>query len=115
MTSPTDSLHGAADMPLTPSGQRAGADSGDPQVSVAEIFNDGKSQAGVWQCTPGGWSVNDRPDTETATILSGKGVITDNSGRKTDIGPGSIVTLPRGWTGRWDITETVRKVYVIVK
>jgi len=28
---------------------------------------------------------------------------------------GSIVTLPKGWTGLWDITETVRKVYVIVK
>jgi uncharacterized protein len=21
--------------------------------------------------------------------------------------------LPPGWTGRWDVTETVRKVYVI--
>lgn len=109
------SIIGAADMALTPAGQRAGADRGDPQVSVAELSNQGGIAVGVWECEPGGWPVVDRPDCEVATILSGKGVITDADGSETPIMAGAVVTLPKGWTGRWDIEETVRKVYVIVK
>ena len=63
----------------------------------------------------GGWPVIERPDCEVATILSGTGVITDEDGRETPIKAGSVVTLPKGWSGRWDINETVRKVYVIMK
>jgi len=109
------SIYGATDMELSPAGQRAGADSGDPQISVREISNTDGIAVGVWECTPGGWPVVDRADTEVATILSGAGRITDAAGAVTEIGPGSVVTLPKGWTGRWDITETARKVYVIVK
>ena len=25
---------------------------------------------------------------------------------------GDVLTLPKGWSGRWDILETVRKLYV---
>jgi hypothetical protein len=49
-----------------------------------------------------------------ATTISGKGVITDADGNGQSLLPGSVVTLPKGWSGRWDITETLRKVYVIV-
>ena len=115
MTAPVKSIISSTGMALSPAGQRAGADQGDPQISVQEILNDGTTQAGVWECAPGGWPVVDRPDTEIATILSGSGVITDADGTTHDIGTGSVVTLPKGWTGRWDIIETVRKVYVIVK
>ena len=111
----TLSAIGNTDVELTPAGQRAGADSVDPQVSAKEVANHGDIAVGVWECTPGGWPVVDRPDTEVATILSGAGTVTDASGTPTPIGTGSVVTLPKGWTGRWDITETVRKVYVIIK
>ena len=109
------SIYGATDMSLTPVGRRAGADSGDPQVSVQEVSNTDGVAAGVWECTPGGWPVVNRADTEVATILSGAGKITDENGTVTEIGAGTVVTLPKGWTGRWDITETARKVYVIIK
>ncbi len=109
------SIYGATDMELTPAGQRAGADSGDPQISVREISNMNGIAVGIWECTPGGWPVVDRADTEVATILSGGGTITDASGAVTEIGAGTVVTLPKGWTGRWDIAETTRKVYVIVE
>jgi uncharacterized cupin superfamily protein len=32
-----------------------------------------------------------------------------------ELGPGESVVLPRGWSGRWDILETVRKVYVLAE
>jgi len=114
MTALIPSAAGAADMVLEPSGRRAGADSGDPQTSVREISSDGAIKVGVWECTPGGWPIENRADTEICTIVSGAGAITDAGGDRRELGPGSVVTLPKGWSGRWDITETLRKVYVLV-
>ena len=115
MTVSIPSAAGAAGMALEPSGRRAGADSGDPQTSVREISDDGSIKVGVWECTPGGWPVVNRADTEVCTIISGTGVITDAGGARRELGPGSVVTLPKGWSGRWDITQTLRKVYVLVE
>ena len=115
MSTHIPSIIGATDVALKSVGQRAGADQGDPQVSVSELSNKDGVSAGIWECTPGGWPVVDRPDTEIATILSGAGVITDADGTQTQITAGSVVTLPKGWSGRWDITQTARKVYVIIK
>lgn len=114
MTRSIPSAAGAAAMSLQPSGRRAGADSGDPQTSVCEISNDGAIKVGVWECTPGGWAIAKRGDTEVCTIVSGAGVITDAGGARHELRPGSVVTLPKGWSGRWDITQTLRKVYVLV-
>ena len=114
MSAAIPSIAGAIDMALTPAGQRAGADSGDPQVSSATISNQDGVNVGVWECTPGGWPVNNRPDCEVAHILKGRATITDASGAKQELTAGSVIVLPKGWTGRWDVTETVRKVYVIV-
>ena len=109
-----ESIVGTTTMTLEPIGQRDGADQGDPQVSATEISNANGIQVGVWECTAGGWPVVDRPNTEVASILSGKATITDANGNEVLLEAGSIVTLPKGWTGRWDVTETVRKVYVII-
>src|SRR5690625_706135 len=99
---------------LQPAGQRAGADSGDPQLRVMKLAPQAQGNLGVWECQPGGWPVVDRQDTEFAYILSDKAVLTDDkTGDKTEIGAGDLVILPVGWTGRWDVLETVRKIYAI--
>ena len=108
------SVSGAADMELVLVGPRAGADVGDPKVSLHTMFNEDSIHVGVWECTPGGWAIENRSDSETASIVSGRGVITDANGSTHALVPGAIVTLPVGWSGRWDITETLRKVFVIV-
>ena len=105
---------GAINLELSPVGPRAGADQGNPQVSAHVISNDGSIQVGVWECTPGGWPIVDRQDTEVATIVSGAGTVTDADGTEQVLVPGSVITLPKGWSGRWDLTETLRKVYVLV-
>lgn len=102
------------EMGLTAAGQRHGADQGDPQLRIFAAEHGAHGDVGFWECTPGGWPVSDRQDTEVAYILSGKGEITDEtSGVVHSIGAGDLVVLPVGWTGRWDIEETVRKIYVI--
>jgi len=99
---------------LEPAGVRAGADSGNPQTSVREISSNNGIDTGIWECTPGGWAIENRPNTEICSIVSGSGVITDADGTKRQLVPGSVLTLPKGWSGRWDIISTLRKVYVIV-
>ena len=56
----------------------------------------------------------DRIGPEVASSVSGNGVVTDADGVEHVLIPGPALTLPKGWPGRWDITETLRKVYVIV-
>ncbi|MBY4575496.1 hypothetical protein ACN94_18205 [Gordonia paraffinivorans] len=99
---------------LSPAGQRPGADSGDPQLSTLPVDTGTDAQAGIWECQPGGWPVIDRPNTETCYILSGRATLTDDAtGTTVDISAGDFVVLPPGWSGRWDVVETVRKAYTI--
>jgi uncharacterized protein len=99
---------------LPATGPRAGADVGDPQTSALSLFQGPGLDIGLWECTPGGWAIVDRPDTETVVILSGRARLTDAGGAGVELGPGDALVLPKGWSGRWDVLETVRKYYVIV-
>ncbi|MCZ4519374.1 cupin domain-containing protein [Rhodococcus ruber] len=99
---------------LTPAGQRPGADSGDPQLATTTVDGGTQAQIGIWECQPGGWPVINRPNTETCYIISGAATLTDDdTGKKTEINAGDYLTLPPGWSGRWDVTETLRKAYTI--
>lgn len=99
---------------LAPGGQRAGADSGDPQIATQRLAPDAVGNLGIWECQPGGWPVVERPDTEFTYIISGHARLTDDaSGEVAEIGAGDLVILPPGWSGRWDVIEPVRKIYAI--
>lgn len=99
---------------LEPLGPRAGADSGDPQTSGITFFSGHGVEVGVWECTPGGWAIVDRTTTETMLLLGGTVTITPADGEPVELGEGDVFVLPKGWSGRWDITDTVRKLYVLV-
>lgn len=99
---------------LRAAGVRPGADSGNPTISVQTIAPESGSNIGVWECQPGGWPVLNRTDTEVCYILSGTAHITDDAtGAVNTVTAGDLVALPTGWSGRWDVVETVRKVYAI--
>jgi uncharacterized cupin superfamily protein len=99
---------------LEPKGRRPGADSGDPQISSVSFDTPGDVRVGIWECEPGGWPVVNRPDTETCYILSGRATIIDAAtGECYEVSAGDVIVQPRGWSGRWDVTETIRKVYSI--
>jgi len=115
----TPSLVATADAdingPLADWGPRVGADVGQPQMS-GRIFYEGNGvQIGVWECTPGGWAIEDRPDHETVRIIAGRARLTDADGTSVEVGAGDALTLPKGWSGRWDILQTVRKFYITAK
>ena len=94
-------------------GPRVGADVGEPQMSGRIFYEANGVQIGVWECTPGGWAIDNRPDHETVQILAGRARLSDADGASVELAAGDVLTLPKGWSGRWDILETVRKLYFI--
>ncbi|SDY12703.1 cupin domain-containing protein [Halopenitus persicus] len=73
---------------------------------------DGRSESGVWTCTPGTWACEVDRD-EFCYFLEGRATYTHEDGTVIDIEPGTTVLFPAGWTGTCRIEETVRKVYMI--
>jgi uncharacterized cupin superfamily protein len=93
-------------------GPRVGADSGEPTTSGRVLYEGNGIQVGIWECTPGGWAIKDRPDHETVQILAGRARLTNADGTSSELTAGDVLTLPKGWSGRWDVLETVRKLFV---
>lgn len=100
-------------MALDPIGPKATATRGEPVESGKVLFEDARTEAGVWECTPGAFTSRRDDFREVVTIIKGRGRLRDEDGNVTEFGPGSAVALPEGWVGEWEIDETVRKVYVV--
>ena len=52
---------------------------------------------------------------EPRAYLDSRPTITGNDGVRYDLSAGSVLFTPCGFTGRWDVTETFRKAYCIIK
>ena len=117
MTSPLLVAQEAAELAaeLEDWGPRVGADRGEPQTAGRVFYEGNGVQVGLWECTPGGWTIENRPDHETVQILSGRARLTNADGSSVELTAGDVLTLPKGWSGRWDILETVRKLFVIAE
>jgi uncharacterized cupin superfamily protein len=68
----------------------------------------------VWECTPGTYRSTKQGVSEIMQIVAGEATITGDDGTVHEVRPGVAVYLPDGWSGVWDIRQTVRKTYVIV-
>lgn len=82
--------------------------------STLDVWATEALSTGVWECGPGEFTADRSANTEVCQIISGHGTVTGEDGTAADIGPGSLVVLPRGWRGTWIIRETIRKSFVIV-
>jgi len=111
---------------LTPKGPRSAqgslVDIGDPEDFTRPLAKDEEGKAvkwnnagvGAWACTAGGWdSPKLRPTTEVFLVLDGKGSVTDVDGVLHSFGAGDVVVLPKHWSGRWDISRTIHKTWVV--
>ena len=85
-----------------------------PGSAVHVVAPDAPGNIGVWECAPGGWPTSTDPTPRSATSLDGAATITDHAtGTKHELRAGDLLVLPAGWSGRWDVTTTLRKVYAI--
>jgi uncharacterized protein len=108
----TPYLASAASAELEEWGPLAEATGEPMQTSGLTLWHDGDQEVGVWECTPGPsrWKLETH---EFVQILAGNMTVTPDGGEPQKIGPGDVAVFPRGWSGTWQIHETIRKVYVI--
>lgn len=88
---------------------------GEPYESWHVLSDDGQVELGIWEVTPGSFRGAKEGVYELMHFVAGSGTITDAEGVLTQIRPGVVMLCPDGWSGVWDVRETVRKTYVIVK
>jgi uncharacterized cupin superfamily protein len=77
-----------------------------------DLWVDGPLSGGIWECTPGPsyWTQDEH---EVIHLVAGRMTVTPDDGEPTELGAGDMAVFPKGWSGTWDIHETVRKVYAI--
>lgn len=101
-------------VPLVEVGPKPDPVSGEPIEYDLPLFEAGGTEVGIWECTPGAFRSSKRGLTEVMHFTRGSGSIAGDDGVVHAVHPGAIVTLPDGWEGVFDLTETTRKVYIIV-
>ncbi|MEV3920749.1 cupin domain-containing protein [Actinomadura coerulea] len=71
--------------------------------------------AGVWECERGTsrWEFHERG--EFIHVLSGRMTVRQDDGEPLEITAGHTALFPIGWTGIWEVHETLRKVYVVFR
>jgi uncharacterized cupin superfamily protein len=106
-------LHGpVTDRKLEDWGPLEEATDGAMQTSGVTLWEKDGSETGVWECTPGPsrWQLDTN---EFVHVLAGTMTVTEDGGHPVEVGPGDTLLLPKGWSGTWEIHETIRKLYVI--
>jgi len=86
---------------------------GAPQWMYVSL-SEGATESGVWSSTVGGWDETDYPADEVMVLTEGRLRITHADGTETELEAGDMFFLPKGWAGRWDVLEDMRKIYVII-
>ena len=74
---------------------------------------DGITESGLWECTPGTFLATRVGYDEVCQILTGRSTIIGDDGVTVELVPGSTLVTPEGWTGKWIVHETTRKVFFI--
>jgi hypothetical protein len=68
---------------------------------------------GIWECSPGRWQRTIMQE-EFAHFVKGSARFIPAGGEPIDIRVGDTIWFPANSAGVWEITEDVRKVYVII-
>ncbi len=86
--------------------------SGSPKTGSVQIEKFGGTVVGVWEMTPG--VMRDVEVDEILTVLSGAATVEFQDGRKITLEPGTVARLHAGQHTVWTVTETLRKVYILL-
>ncbi len=86
--------------------------SGAPKTGSVQIEKFGGTVVGVWEMTPG--VMRDVEVDEILTVLAGKATVAFQDGKTITLEPGIVARLHAGQHTVWTVTETLRKVYVLL-
>ena len=86
---------------------------GDPEFRTWNYEEvDGTRFAGVWESTPGKWTVS-YDEWEFCHILKGVSILTSEDGDVQTLKAGDSFVIRPGFKGTWEVVETTAKEYVI--
>jgi uncharacterized protein len=88
---------------------------GSPVAAILELSDDGHVATGIWECTPGSFPSKRVGCCELMTFFAGDATLIDADGTRHEIKAGVVRFVPDGWSGVWEIRETVRKTYATVQ
>ena len=92
---------------------RIGSLSADQLEAVCELWSEPDAEVGTWECTVGKFPSVKNGRHEISFVLSGRAEIKcDSNGQTVTVVAGDLLILPDGWSGQWDVRETLRKIYV---
>jgi uncharacterized protein len=75
-------------------------------------FTTGDVEIGIWECTLGTLQGRLVAENEAMFMLGGRATV-HHDGGAFDLAPGTLWTTPADWPCRWEVHQTVRKMYVI--
>jgi len=79
--------------------------------AIAELTSDVGLEVGIWEHSVGNSHASYGP--EMFVILEGRGRITDANGGVIELKPGVVGVLHEGDDTTWEITEKIRKVWIV--
>lgn len=68
---------------------------------------------GIWETDPGRSRWEFTENGEAIYVISGRMTVTEDGAEPLEVLPGDLVIFPVGWHGYWEVTEPLKKVYVI--
>ena len=83
--------------------------------ATAWTASTGRVRAGYWECGAGAFTAARDGEHEVCYIVSGSATLRDAAGERTDVSAGSILALPSGWVGTWEVHEPIVKVFVLAQ
>jgi uncharacterized protein len=86
--------------------------SGEPVESKLVLYADRFTEIGIWEVTPGSFPASKDGVCELMQFVAGSATIVDANG-ETIVEPGTVMFTPDGWSGTWNVRETVRKTYAL--
>ncbi|WP_433508904.1 cupin domain-containing protein [Nonomuraea sp. CA-143628] len=72
------------------------------------VFDGPDGHCAVQERAPGVYPQVKDDDGAFTYVISGEATVTDRDGTSHELTAGSVIALPRGWAGTWDIGRTIR-------
>lgn len=86
---------------------------GSPTTSTIAMDHKDDRKFGLWRATPGAFTTDHAGYTEFIHVVEGRGRLVSDQEVITELRPGTSVVIPSGWRGRWEIDQTLTKIYAV--
>lgn len=110
----TYSIHDALEAAIGPHTPKPTSLTDGQTEAVRSLWEQGRVDTGIWECTPGTFTAERDGHTEICTILSGSVTLEVEGEEPEHLKAGDVFVMPSGWKGVWHVHEPLRKHYTTI-